>query len=180
MPTQFYDKAYYLHHLPKVQAAAQTIHTGNVPIKTRFWIDILLNVQDCMVQFKLLVFDTQAQNGILLSKMALEQLQTWQDYSTNTLYIKQTAIPLHAIQDIELLLDRKTTIEVIADRTNKLQYKELIQGQAIAWVWSNDTSKPLQPIVTTFHNEKTLITFENTTGQTQYISKGAKVVVIDM
>ena len=53
--------------------------------------------------------------------MALEQLQTWQDYSTNTSYIKQTAIPLHAIQNIELLPDHKTTIEVIADRTNDLQ-----------------------------------------------------------
>ena len=31
-----------------------------------------------------------------------------------------------------------------------------------------------------FHNDKTLITFENTTGQTQYISKGAKVTVLDM
>ena len=105
MPTHFYDKAYYLHHLPKEQAAAQTIHTGNGPVKTHFWIDIMLNVQGCMVQFKLLGCDTQAQTWILLSKMALEQLQTWQDYSTNTLYIKQTATlhymqqTLHAIQD---------------------------------------------------------------------------------
>ena len=38
----------------------------------------------------------------------------------------------------------------------------------------------MQPIVATFHNDKTLITFENTTGQTQYISKGAKVAVLDM
>ena len=180
MPTHFYDKAYYLHHLPKALTAAQTIHTGNGPVKTHFWIDILLNVQGCMIQFKLLVCDTQAQTGILLSKMALEQLQTWQDYSTNTLYVKQTAIPLHAIQNIELLPDRKTTIEVIADRTNELQYKELIEGQGIVWVWSNDSSKPLQPIVATFHNDKTLITFGNTTGQTQYISKGAKVAVLDM
>ena len=180
MPTHFYDKAYYLHHLPKAQAAAQTIHTGNRPVKTHFWIDILLNVQGCMVQFKLLVCDTQAQTGILLSKMALEQLQTWQDYSTNTLYIKQTAIPLHAIQNIELLPDHKTTIEVIVDRTNDLQYQDLIQGQSIVWVWSNDSSKLLQPIVATFHNDKTLITFENTTGQTQYISKGAKVADLDM
>ena len=93
----FYDNAYYLHHLPKVPTAAKTIHTGNGPVKTHFWIDILLHVQGCMIQFKLLVCDTQAQTGILLSKMALEQLQTWQDYSTNTLYVKQTAIPLHAI-----------------------------------------------------------------------------------
>ena len=102
MPTHFYDRAYYLHHLPKAPTGAQTIHTGNGPVKTHFWIDILLNVQGCMIQFKLLVCDMQAQTGILLSKMALEQLQTWQDYSTNTLYVKQTAIPLHAIQNIEL------------------------------------------------------------------------------
>ena len=71
MPTHFYDKAYYLHRLPKAQAAAQTIHTGNGPVKTHFWIDILLNVQGCMVQFKLLVCDMQAQTGILLSKWLL-------------------------------------------------------------------------------------------------------------
>ena len=180
MPTHFYDNAYYLHHLPKAPTAAKTIHTGNGPVKMHFWIDILLSVQGCMIQFKLLVCDTQAQTGILLSKMALEQLQTWQDYSTNTLYVKQTAIPLHTIQNIELLPDRKTTIEVIADRTHELQYKDLIEGQGIVWVWSNDSSKPLQPIVATFYNDKTLITFENNTGQTQYITKGAKVAVLDM
>ena len=170
IPTHFYDKAYYLHHLPKENTTAQTIHTGNGPVKTHFWIDILLNVQGCMIQFKLLVCETQAQTGILLSKMALEQLQTWQDYSTNTLYIKQTAVPLYANQDIELLPDRKTTLKLIANRTNTLQYKELIQEQAIVWVWSNDTSKPLQPLVATLHDDKTLVTFENTTGQTQHIS----------
>ena len=180
MQTHFYDNAYYLHHLPKAQMAAKMIPTGNGPVKTHFWIDILLNVQGCMIQFKLLVCDTQAQTGILLSKMALEQLQTWQDYSNNMLYVKQTAIPLHTIQNIELLPDRKTTIEVIADRTNELQYKDINGGQGIVWAWSNDSSKPLQPIVATFHNDKTLITFENTTGQTQYITKGAKLAVLDM
>ena len=180
MPMHFYDNAYYLHHLPKAPTAAKTIHTGNGPVKTHFWIDILLNIQGCMIQFKLLVCDTQAQTGILLSKMALEQLQTWQDYSNNTLYVKQTAIPLYAIQNIELLPNHKTTIALIADRANELQYKELIEGQGIVWVWSNDSSKLLQPIVATFHNDKTLITFENTTGQTQYISKGAKVTILDM
>ena len=156
MPTHFYDKAYYLHHLPKENAEAQTIHTGNGLVKTHFWIDLLLNVQGCMIQFKLMVCDTLAQTGILLSKMALEQLPTWQDYSTNTLYVKQTAIFLHAVQDIDLLPDRKTTIQLIADQTNALQYKELIQGQAIISVWSNDSSKPLHPVVAAFHNDKTL------------------------
>ena len=61
-----------------------------------------------------------------------------------------------------------------------MQYKELIQRQGIVWVWSNDSSKLLQPVVATFHNDKTLVTFENTTGQTQHISKGAKVAILDM
>ena len=180
MPTHFYDNAYYLHHLPKAPTAAKTILTGNGPVKTHFWIDVLLNVQDCMIQLKLLVCDTQAQTGILLSKIALEQLQTWQDYSNNMLYVKQTAIPLHAIQNIELLPDRKTTIEVFGDKTKELHCKDIIGGQGIVRVWSNDSSKPLQLIVATFHNDKTLITFENTTGQTQYITKGALVAILDM
>ena len=58
MPMHFYDNAYYLHHLPKAPTAAKTIQTGNGPVKTHFWIDILLNVQGCMIQFKLLVCDT--------------------------------------------------------------------------------------------------------------------------
>ena len=36
MPTHFYDKAYYLHHLPKAPTAAKTILTGNGPVKTHF------------------------------------------------------------------------------------------------------------------------------------------------
>ena len=64
----FYDNAYYLHHLPKALTAAKTIHTGYSPVKTHFWIDILLNVQGCMIQFKLLVCDTQAQTGTFLVK----------------------------------------------------------------------------------------------------------------
>ena len=34
--------------------------------------------------------------------------------------------------------------------------------------------------MTIFYTDKTLVTFENTTGQTQHISKGAKVAVLDM
>ena len=126
MPTHFYEKAYYLHHLLKESTATQSIHAGNGPVKTHFWIDLLLNIQGCVIQFKLLVCNMLAQTGVLLSKMALEQLQTWQDYSTNTLYIKQTAIPLFATQNIELLPDHKTTLQVITDRTNTLQYQDLI------------------------------------------------------
>ena len=169
-----------MHHLPKENTEAQTIHMGNGAVKTRFWIDVVLNIQGCMLQLKLLVCDTQAKTGILLSKMALEQMQTWQDYSSNMLYIKQTAIQLYAMHDIELLPNHKTIVELIADCVNDLQDPKLIQGQGIVWVWSNDSSKPLQPIVATFHNDKTLVTFHNVTGKMQYISKGVLVAILDM
>ena len=39
--------------------------------------------------------------------------------------------------------------------------------------------KLLRPVVTMFNNDKTLVTFQNPTNQTQYISKGAKVAVVD-
>ena len=43
--------------------------------------------------------------------MALEQLQTWQDYGANTMYIKQTAIPLFATQRHEILPGCKVVIK---------------------------------------------------------------------
>ena len=39
-------------------------------------------------------------------------------------------------------------------QTKQMHYKNIIGGQGIVWVWSNDSSIPLQPIVATFHNDK--------------------------
>ena len=71
MPTHFYDNAYYLHHLPKAPTVAKTIQTGNGPVKTHFWIDILLNVQGCMLQFKLLGVTLKPKPGYFLVKWLL-------------------------------------------------------------------------------------------------------------
>ena len=49
MPTHFYDKAYYLHHLPREKAEITNIATGNGSVKTHFWIDVLLNIQGCFL-----------------------------------------------------------------------------------------------------------------------------------
>ena len=169
MPTYYYEKAYYLHHLPK-ERETRTIHTGNGAVQTHFWIDVPVNIQGCLLQLKLPVCDTQAKAGILLSKMALEQLQTWQDYSANTIYIKQMALLMLTAQDIELLPNRTTVVELIANCNAHFKNSKLIQGMGIVWVWSNDSSKPLQPIAATFHNDKTIISFYNTTRVTQCIS----------
>ena len=83
------------------------------------------------MQLKLLICDTHADTAILLSKMALEQLEAWQDYSTNTIFIKQTSIPLFAIDDIELLPGRQTNVRAVLDRHYTEQYMDtrIYKGQ---------------------------------------------------
>ena len=115
MPTAFYEQATFLHHLPKHNATEEIISTGNGTIKAHFWTDIQINVQGCLLQLTILVCDTQARTGILLGHMALEQLQTWQDYGTNTMYIKQTAILLYASHKHEILPGHKVVIKAILD-----------------------------------------------------------------
>ena len=78
LPTSYYEQATFLHHLPKYDATGEIIRTGNGTIAAHFWADIQLNIQGCLIQLKVLVCDTQARTSILLSRMALEQLQLWQ------------------------------------------------------------------------------------------------------
>ena len=111
MPTTYYEQATFLHHLPKYDATGETICTGDGNIAANFWTDIQVNIQGCLIQLKVLVCDTQARTGILLSRIALEQLQIWQDYGSNTMYIKQTAIPLFATQRHEILPGHKVVIK---------------------------------------------------------------------
>ena len=181
MPTWYYNQSKFLHHLPQHDASAETIRTGNGTIQCRFWTDIALNVQGCLIQFKILVCDVQANTGIVISKMALEQLQTWQDYASSTMYIKQTAIPLFATHSSEILPGRKVTIKFMLDRsmcgTEKDTY---IEGQGIGWIWSNNSFKPAQLVVCTFVKDHTLITFQNMTNSTQQIQKGACLGILDM
>ena len=100
-------KAKFLHHLPKHSAQGKIIKTGNGVIKAHFWTDLQLNIQGCLLQLKILVCDTQARTGILLSKMALEQLQAWQDYSTSTMYIKQSSSTTFHYSQCEIYPDVK-------------------------------------------------------------------------
>ena len=181
MPITYYEQATFLHHLPKYDATGETIHTGNGNIAAHFWTDIQVNIQGCLIQLKVLVCDTQARTGILLSRMALEQLQTWQDYGSNTMYIKQTAIPLFATQRHEILPGHKVVIKGVLDQSMQDIYRSYyIQGEGICWIWSNDSSKPAQPVVSTFVKDKTLITFQNMSGSTQIINKGACIGILDM
>ena len=61
-----------------------------------------------------------------------------------------------------------------------IYHSSYIQGEGICWIWSNDSSKPAQPVLSTFVKDKTLMTFQNMSGSTQIINKGACLGVLDM
>ena len=63
---------------------------------------------------------------------------------------------------------------------NDIYQSSYIQGEGICWIWSNDSLKPAQPVVSTFVKDKTLITFQNMSGTTQIIDKGACICILDM
>ena len=63
---------------------------------------------------------------------------------------------------------------------NNIYQSSYIQGEGICWIWSNDSLKPAQPVVSTFVKDKTLITFKNMSGTTQIIDKGACICILDM
>ena len=87
---------------------------------------------------------------------------------------------LYATQKHEILPGRKVVIKAILDRSSDDYSASYIQGDGICWVWSNDSSKAPQPIVSTFVKDKTLITFQNMSGATQIIEQGACIGVLDM
>ena len=84
--------------------------------------------------------------------------------------VKQTAIPMFANQNSEILPGRKVTVKVTLDRSVHDVYKDVyIEGQGIAWIWSNDSSKPAQLVLCTFVKDHTLIMFHNMMDRTQMI-----------
>ena len=72
-------------------------------------------------------------------------------------------------------------IKVMLDRSMCGAEKDVyIEGQGIGWIWSNDSSKPAQPVVCTFVKDHALITFQNMTNSTQQIQKGVCLGILDM
>ena len=54
MPTTFYEKAKFLHHLPQHDASGEHIKTGNGSIACHFWMDIIVKSKDVYYSSKFL------------------------------------------------------------------------------------------------------------------------------
>ena len=58
------------------------IHTGGGMIKSHFWIEIPLRLDNQIIQIKILVCDSKCPYDIVLGCASLAQLSAWQDYAS--------------------------------------------------------------------------------------------------
>ena len=96
MPYKVYNHSKFLHHLPS-EEHLNTINMGNGSIKTYKFIHIPLEIQNIGIQLRLLFCNSAAYTDILLGHEAMLALGMLQDYPQETLYFKQTTIPLELI-----------------------------------------------------------------------------------
>ena len=84
LPKAFYYQHPQLHELPKIKANMQPIMTGNGTIPAYFWMDLPLTIQGIYIQLHCIVCDSTAGHGLLISRLALDQIQAIQLYDKKT------------------------------------------------------------------------------------------------
>ena len=161
LPKAFYDQHPQLHELPKMKANLQPIMTGNGTIPAYFWMDIPLEIQGIALQLRCIICDSTAGHGLLLSRLALDQLQALQHYDKNQILIKMNAIPIRATQGFNLAPNMKQSITAKLEVTDKTLERRPVQGNAIAWITTNREGFPFIPVVSSFHKNQTVIGFKN-------------------
>ena len=86
LPLNVYDKHPILQKYPKTESHTP-IHTGGGMIKSHFWIEIPLKLENQIIQIKTLVCDSECPYDIVLGCTSLAQLSAWQDYASRQLFI---------------------------------------------------------------------------------------------
>ena len=102
MPTKFYDKYTFLHHLPS-EPHKNHIGTGNSSTKIHTLIFIPLEIQGICIHLRVLVCVSTAYTDILLGHDAMLALGMWQDSTNEKLYITQTTVCFQTNTEITIL-----------------------------------------------------------------------------
>ena len=97
LPLSIYNKYPVLQKYPKTESP---IHTGGGIIKSHFWIEIPLKLDNQVIQIKALVCDSECPCDIVLGCTSLAQLSAWQAHASKWLYIQQISIPLIAKNNV--------------------------------------------------------------------------------
>ena len=88
-----YNKFPILHTYLKTESNT-AIHTGGGLITSHFWLEIPLKLEHQTIQIKALVCDSGCPYDLILGRISIAQLSTWQDYASHKLYLQQISIPL--------------------------------------------------------------------------------------
>ena len=146
LPLSTYNKHPILQKYPKTKSTT-SIHTGGNTIKSHFWIELPLNLDNQTIQIKVLVCDFKCPYDILIGRTSLAHLSAWQDYAMNKLYIQKISIPIVAKNNVRILPGH-TGIVSAALKTGRSTFtpRNTIMGKGIAYVRPFDKTLPLRPI----------------------------------
>ena len=138
------------------------IHTGSGTIKSHFWIELPLKLDNQMIQIKVLFCDSEYPHNILLGTTSLAYLLEWQDYANNKLYKQQISIPIVAKNNVRILLGN-TRIILAALKTGKTTFtpRNTIMSKGVTDVRPFDMTLPLRPIEVEFKNNKCCLEIHN-------------------
>ena len=180
IPKWYYDQHNELHDLPKSKDNVQNIMTGNGQIKTHFWIEIPVNIQGVLMQLKCLVCDSHAPHGLLLSRLALNQMHAIQLYDKRQLYIAINTYSLEIVEATTIIPGKRKTVAVrIKSRDPKMKEVK-VQGDAISWIKTSNPGYPLQPVVTEFTNNLTTVEFANASSVIRHLKPGETIGYLDL
>ena len=134
LPLSTYKKHPILQKYPTTKSTTP-IHTGGDTIKSHFWIELQLKLDNQTIQIKVLVCDSECPHDILLGRTFLAHLSAWQDYANNKLHIQQISIPIVAKNNVRILLGN-TRIILAALKMGKTTFtpRNTIMGKGIAYV----------------------------------------------
>ena len=82
-----------LHTYPRTESNAP-IHTGGGLIKSHFWLEIPLKLDNQTTQIKALVCDSECPYDLILGCTSMAQLSAWQDYASHKLYLPTDLDPI--------------------------------------------------------------------------------------
>ena len=180
LPKAFYDQHPQLHELPKIKANMQPIMTGNGTIPAYFWMDIPLTIQGVEIQLRCIICDSTAGHGLLISRLALDQLQAIQLYDKKQVLIKMNAIPIIATQGLNIVPNMRQIITAKLSVTDRALESKPVQGDAISWITTNREGFPHIPVVSRYHKNQTAIAFKNNSEYKQSIKKGQIIGFLDL
>ena len=174
-----YNKHLILQKYPKTKSTTP-IHTGGGTIKSHFWIELPLKLENQTIQIKVLVCDLECPYDILIGRTSLAHLSAWQDYATNRLYIQQISIPILAKNNVRILPEH-TRIVSAALKADKSTFipRNTIMGKGVAYARPFDKTLPLRSIEIEFENNKCCLEIHNSSDSTVKFLFGNEIAYFD-